>query len=181
MNNQAADLFSGLGGFTEGARQAGIHVELAANHKREAVQWHEINHPNTVHLCQDVMQMDMGLIPEGGLLLASPCCQGLSTNGNASRKHRPQVAEKHRLQRNTSWSVIQAADVARPERIIVENVTQLLDVGCPSPAWKMALEAFGYAWRRTLSAPVSSAAARTGFARSSPRACPARFAWSRRT
>ena len=47
----AIDLFCGLGGCSEGARQAGVDVRLAVNHWRVAVQSHLANHPETKTLC----------------------------------------------------------------------------------------------------------------------------------
>ena len=40
---KAVDLFSGAGGFSTGARMAGVHVAWAANHWPLAVQWHEVD------------------------------------------------------------------------------------------------------------------------------------------
>jgi DNA (cytosine-5)-methyltransferase 1 len=37
---KAADLFAGLGGFTEGAEAAGVRVAWAANHRQVAVDYH---------------------------------------------------------------------------------------------------------------------------------------------
>ena len=46
---KAIDLFSGLGGWSTGARQAGVSVVWAANHWPDAVEWHS-QHRLTVHL-----------------------------------------------------------------------------------------------------------------------------------
>ncbi|EUB74496.1 C-5 cytosine-specific DNA methylase [Pseudomonas sp. GM41(2012)] len=50
----AIDLFAGLGGWSTGARNAGVEVVWAANHWPEAVKWHSANHPRTQHVCQDL-------------------------------------------------------------------------------------------------------------------------------
>lgn len=52
----AVDLFAGLGGFTEGAEQAGCSVVWAANHWRAVVETHAANHPRTKHACRDLHQ-----------------------------------------------------------------------------------------------------------------------------
>ena len=44
---RAVDLFAGAGGFSEGARMAGLEVVWAANHWPVAVEWHAANHPDT--------------------------------------------------------------------------------------------------------------------------------------
>jgi DNA (cytosine-5)-methyltransferase 1 len=138
----ASDLFSGLGGFTEGASRAGARVTFAANHWPAAVEWHRRNHPDVHHECQDLAQMDMRILPRGGLLLAAPACQGFSTNGQPTRKLEP-VAAKHQADRNTAWAVLAACDTARPEFLVVENVP--LYMRWPLfAAWRGVLVALGY-------------------------------------
>ena len=44
----AIDLFAGLGGWSTGARAAGVQVLWAANHWPVAVEWHSANHPDIV-------------------------------------------------------------------------------------------------------------------------------------
>jgi hypothetical protein len=46
----AIDLFAGLGGWSTGARNAGIDVIWAANHWPVAVEWHSANHPDAIHI-----------------------------------------------------------------------------------------------------------------------------------
>ncbi len=131
-----ADLYAGLGGFSEGAKQAGVRVRMASNHNTDAIYWHEANHLGTVHLKQDIQQMDFSLLPDlsEGILIASPCCQGYSTGGQPAAKgtggnSRPDVAlikRKHDADRATSWAVLAAMDAARPAALIVENVKQFL-------------------------------------------------------
>ena len=43
---RTADLFAGMGGFTEAAGLAGYNTDWAANHWRAAVDVHAVNHPN---------------------------------------------------------------------------------------------------------------------------------------
>lgn len=150
----AADLFSGLGGFSEGARRSGlVDVQFAANHWPEAVEWHRRNHPETHHECQDLAQMDMRILPglTDGVLIAAPACQGHSqcgqpaasgTGGNYSPD--PAVLRrKHQADRNTAWAVLAAADTARPSRIVVENVPDFLRWPV-FDAWAGVLRAMGY-------------------------------------
>ena len=49
-NIQIVDIFSGIGGFSQGAKDAGCDVILAVDHWSEALEAHELNHPNTHHL-----------------------------------------------------------------------------------------------------------------------------------
>ncbi|MCB6184251.1 DNA cytosine methyltransferase [Leeia sp. TBRC 13508] len=138
MQSTAIDLFAGLGGWSTGARMAGINVLWAANHWPEAVKWHAENHPTTAHICQDLHQADWTDVPKHDLLLASPCCQGHSkargkTSGN------PQ----HDASRSTAWSVISAIEFHRPPFAIVENVAEFLGWAL-YPAWLSAMNALGY-------------------------------------
>jgi DNA (cytosine-5)-methyltransferase 1 len=94
--------------------------------------------------------MDMRVLPAGGLLLASPACQGFSGNGRPGRGRAndwdasvARVRAKHQADRNTSWAVLAAADTARPEVLIVENVPEFLEWPI-FPAWRGVLEALGY-------------------------------------
>lgn len=68
----AVDLFAGLGGFSEGARLAGVRVAWAANHWQAAVDTHARNHLETAHSCQDLHQADWTRVPAHDVLLASP-------------------------------------------------------------------------------------------------------------
>lgn len=136
--NTAIDLFAGLGGWSAGATMAGINVVWAANHWPSAVEWHAANHPDAIHVCQDLHQADWTQVPEHDLMLASPCCQGHSkargkANGN------PQ----HDASRSTAWAVVSAAEFHRPAGIIVENVPEFMSWAL-YPAWATAMEALGY-------------------------------------
>ena len=69
---RAVDLFAWCGGSSEGMRQAGINVVLAANHSPIAVDSHRRNHPETLHWTQDLQQADFAQAPEHDLLWGSP-------------------------------------------------------------------------------------------------------------
>ncbi|MEI7411700.1 DNA cytosine methyltransferase [Pectobacterium aroidearum] len=134
----AIDLFAGFGGWSVGAKQAGVNVLWAANHWPDAVKWHSENHPDAAHICQDLHQANWSQVPAHDLLLASPCCQGHSkargkANGN------PQ----HDASRSTAWAVVSAAEFHRPQAVIVENVPEFLNWEL-YPAWKVAMQALGY-------------------------------------
>ncbi len=133
----AVDLFAGLGGFTEGARQAGVPVAFAANHWPAAVQWHAANHPDTHHACQDLQQADFRDAPAHDLLLASPACQGHSRARGTEKPH-------HDALRSTAWAVVTCAEVHRPAAAIVENVPEFAQWAL-YPAWCAAMNALGYA------------------------------------
>ncbi|MFD2641805.1 DNA cytosine methyltransferase [Pseudomonas japonica] len=134
----AIDLFAGLGGWSTGARDAGVKVLWAANHWPEAVKWHAANHPDTHHVCQDLHQARWEEVPAHDLLLASPCCQGHSrARGKASGNPR------HDASRSTAWAVVSALEFHRPEAGLVENVEEFI-AWALYPAWLAAVQALGY-------------------------------------
>lgn len=142
MQLTAIDLFSGAGGFTTGATQAGVHVAWAANHWPAAVDCHRSNHPTTSHSCQDLHQANWATVPKCHLALASPCCQGHS---DARGKDSPQ----HDASRSTAWAVVSCCEYHKPEAFIVENVPEFLKWPL-FPAWQIAMEALGYHLTHTM-------------------------------
>jgi DNA (cytosine-5)-methyltransferase 1 len=133
---RAIDLFAGAGGFSTGARLAGVEVVWAANHWPAAVEAHAANHPGTEHVCQDLQQADWRVVPPHDLLLASPACQGHSPARGKERPH-------HDALRSTAWAVVSACEHHRPEAVMVENVPAFLNWTL-YPAWCSAMTALGY-------------------------------------
>ena len=130
------DLFSGLGGFSEGAKDSGANVLWAANHWPEAVRWHAQNHPGTTHACEDLHRVNWTKVPDHEVLLASPCCQGHSRARGKDRPH-------HDSARSTAWAVVDAAEAKRPDWIVVENVPEFLKWAL-FPSFQDALQRLGY-------------------------------------
>lgn len=135
----AIDLFAGMGGTTEGAKQAGARVLWAANHWPAAVECHAINHPEVRHTVQDVQQAVWVDVPGHDLLLGSPSCTG---HTHARGKDRPH----HDAARSTAWAIVSCAEVHRPAFLLVENVPAMQN-WILFPAWTSALRALGYATR----------------------------------
>lgn len=134
---RAIDLFAGAGGFSTGAAMAGCTVVWAANHWPAAVQVHANNHPDTLHVCQDLQQADWTTVPAHDLLMASPACQGHSRARGKERAH-------HDAQRATAWAVVSAAECHRPAVVLIENVPEY-SRWVLYPAWCAAMTALGYA------------------------------------
>lgn len=135
---KAIDLFAGAGGFSTGARMAGVDVVWAANHWQSAVEIHSQNHPEAQHVCQDLHQADWMAVPKHDIILASPCCQGHS-RARGKEHGNPQ----HDASRSTAWAVVSAVEHHRPAFGVVENVPEFTRWAL-YPAWRMALEALGY-------------------------------------
>jgi site-specific DNA-cytosine methylase len=143
----AIDLFAGLGGQSTGLALSGIGKVLwAANHWPTAVEYHTLNHPDTIHACQDLHQANFSYVPDHDLMMASPCCQG-HTNARGAE------GSTHDASRSTAWAVVAAAEVKRPKLLLVENVTEFLQWTL-YPAWENALNRLGY----TLSPHILDAA-----------------------
>lgn len=132
------DLFAGAGGFSEGARMAGVRVLWAANHWRAAVEIHAANHPGTLHLCQDLHQADWAAVPAHDILMASPCCQG-----HSRARGRTAGDPQHDASRSTAWAVVSALEYHRPPFGLIENVPEFTRWTL-YPAWRLAVEALGY-------------------------------------
>lgn len=134
---RAVDYFAGAGGWTTGARQAGVNVLLAVNHWPRAVETHARNHPGTDHVCQDLGLFDASKLPDHDLLIASPSCVGHTPARGKEQKH-------HDSARATAWCIVTALEAKRPAQFVVENVPAFTGWELYG-VWKMAVAALGYA------------------------------------
>lgn len=132
------DNFAGGGGASTGIELAlGRCVDIAINHDPEAVQMHEINHPQTKHYCESVWNVDPREATAGrpvGLAWFSPDCKHFSkAKGGKPRDKKI---------RGLAWIVLRWAALVRPRVIMLENVEEfktwgpLLDDGQPCPKRK---------------------------------------------
>lgn len=133
---KAVDLFAGIGGLSEGARQAGVQTIWAANHWPTAVEWYERNH-GLQPSCQDLQQANFHDVPDHDVLLAAPACQGHTHARGRERPH-------HDALRSTAWAVVACAEARKPAIVVVENVVEFLDWTL-YPAWESAMRRLGYA------------------------------------
>lgn len=118
------DLFAGGGGASEGIRQAlGVSPVLAVNHCAAAIRMHEANHPNTVHLQEDVFAVRPRRPGRKAidLLWASPDCSHYSR----AKGGRPRETGRRML----AWSVVEWARAVAPRCIALENVPEFEDWG----------------------------------------------------
>jgi DNA (cytosine-5)-methyltransferase 1 len=129
--------FAGAGGFSEAAEMSGINVAWAGNHWKEAVAVHEVNHPNTAHICQDLHQANWMQVPEHDIMLASPSCTGHTMARGKERSG-------HDNARSTAWAPVSCAEYHRPKAFVIENVAEMASKWVLFPAWKFAMEQLGY-------------------------------------
>lgn len=119
------DFFAGGGGASVGIEMAlGREVDIAINHDPEAIRMHKVNHPNTLHLTEDIFTVDLQKYVKGksvDLLWASPDCTSHSkAKGGQPRKQGLRVLP---------WAVYKHAKMILPSVIIMENVEEIQQWG----------------------------------------------------
>jgi DNA (cytosine-5)-methyltransferase 1 len=148
------DSFAGGGGASLGIEMAlGRSPDIAINHDAEALRMHQVNHPDSLHYCEDVWAVDPVKAVGGrrvGLMWLSPDCKHFSK----AKGGRP-VEKKIR---GLAWVAVKWAKTVRPRVIVLENVEEfqdwgpLLEDGRPCPLrkgitfrrFRRALEKCGY-------------------------------------
>ncbi len=153
------DNFACGGGASAGIEAAlGRPVDIAINHNAKALAVHLANHPNTLHLREDIRDLDprkVGAGREVGLGWFSPDC----TYHSKARGGKPfRDRDRARRVRGLAWTVVRWAKERRPRVIMLENVEEfsdwgpLLENGEPDPLrrgqtfrrWHRQLENLGY-------------------------------------
>ena len=124
-NGLIIDCFAGGGGASVGIEMAlGRQVDIAINHDPEAIRMHKVNHPDTIHLTEDIFKVDLQKYVKGrkvALMWASPDCTSHSkAKGGQPRK---------RGLRILPWAVYKHAKQILPEVIIMENVEEIQQWG----------------------------------------------------
>lgn len=125
MNDLIIDCFAGGGGASVGIEMAlGRPVDIAINHDPEAIRMHKVNHPNTLHLTEDIFKVDLQKYVKGrkvSLMWASPDCTSHSkAKGGQPRKKGLRILP---------WAVYKHAKQILPEVIIMENVEEIQQWG----------------------------------------------------
>lgn len=123
------DLFCGAGGTTTGAMKAmrllGFDPQvLVVNHDKDSIATHKLNHPDAVHLCTGVDDIEpRSLYKRGELdaLWASPEC----TNHSKAKGGKPRDDQS----RATAHCILKWAEQVGPRFIFMENVMEWLDWG----------------------------------------------------
>ncbi|KKF70200.1 DNA cytosine methyltransferase [Citrobacter amalonaticus] len=120
MNEIIVDNFAGGGGASTGIEMAtGRSVDIAINHDPNAVAMHTTNHPDTLHYCESVFDVDPFSATAGrpvGLAWFSPDCRHFSKAKGAK------PVEK--AIRGLAWIVIRWALDVGPRVMMLENVEE---------------------------------------------------------
>lgn len=125
MNDLIIDCFAGGGGASVGIEMAlGKQVDIAINHDPDAILMHKTNHPNTLHLTEDIFKVDLKKYVQGervALMWASPDC----TSHSKAKGGKP----RERGLRILPWAIYKHAKAILPEIIIMENVEEIQQWG----------------------------------------------------
>jgi DNA (cytosine-5)-methyltransferase 1 len=158
-NELIVDSFAGGGGASLGIQWAlGRSPDIAINHDKEAIALHAANHPDSLHLAEDVWKVDPVEACAGrpvGLMWLSPDCKHFS-----KAKGGKPVSKRIR---GLAWVATRWAAAVKPRVIVLENVEEfrtwgpVLPDGKPCPmrrgqtfkAFVRKLERLGYTveWR----------------------------------
>lgn len=150
-NDLIIDCFAGGGGASVGIEMAlGRQVDIAINHDPEAIKMHEVNHPNTLHLTEDIFQVNLEKYVAGrhvALMWASPDC----TSHSKAKGGQP----RRKGLRILPWAVYKHAKKILPDVIIMENVEEIQQWGPIDEKGYPILERKGEDYRKFIGAMKS--------------------------
>lgn len=145
------DCFAGGGGASVGIEMAlGRSVDIAINHDPEAIRMHKVNHPNTLHLTEDIFKVDLQKYVEGrhvALMWASPDC----TSHSKAKGGQP----RSKGLRILPWAVYKHAKTLLPDVIIMENVEEIQQWGPLDADGHPIPERQGEDYRRFITAMIA--------------------------
>lgn len=120
MREIIVDNFAGGGGASTGIEMAtGRSVDIAINHDPNAISMHTTNHPDTLHYCESVFDIDPVAATAGapvGLAWFSPDCRHFS-KAKGSKPVKKEI-------RGLAWIVVRWALAKRPRVMMLENVEE---------------------------------------------------------
>lgn len=120
MKEIIVDNFAGGGGASTGIEMAiGRSVDIAINHDPNAIAMHTTNHPETLHYCESVFDIDPVAATGGrpvGLAWFSPDCRHFS-KAKGSKPVKKEI-------RGLAWIVLRWALAVRPRVMMLENVEE---------------------------------------------------------
>ena len=113
----AVDVFSGAGGLSLGAINAGIEVVLAVEKDQHSAKTFKANHPETKVLNEDINDIDLSSIniKSPFILFGGPPCQGFSLSNTKTRNNDNQ--NNHLFNKYFEW-----VETLQPTWFLFENV-----------------------------------------------------------
>jgi DNA (cytosine-5)-methyltransferase 1 len=125
LRELVVDNFAGGGGASTGIALAiDRSVDIAINHDPAAIAMHQANHPDTLHLCESVWEVNPRKVTQGqpvGLAWFSPDC----THFSKAKGGKP-VSKKIR---GLAWVAVRWVAQVRPRVIMIENVEEFVTWG----------------------------------------------------
>ena len=148
MRDLIIDCFAGGGGASVGIEMAlGRPVDIAVNHDPQAIRMHKTNHPDTLHLTEDIFKVDLKQYVAGrhvALMWASPDCTSHSkAKGGQPRKKGLRILP---------WAVYKHAKTILPDVILMENVEEIQQWGPLDEAGHPIKERAGEDYKRFIAA-----------------------------
>lgn len=145
------DAFAGGGGASVGIEMAlGRSVDIAVNHDPQAILMHKTNHPNTLHLTEDIFKVDLQKYVGNkhvDLMWASPDC----TSHSKAKGGQP----RNQGLRILPWAVYKHAKQILPDVVIMENVEEIQQWGPLDDNGKPIKERAGEDYNRFITAMKS--------------------------
>ena len=142
------DCFAGGGGASVGIEMAlGRPVDIAINHDPQAIRMHKVNHPDTLHLTEDIFKVDLKKYVAGrhvALMWASPDC----TSHSKAKGGQP----RNKGLRILPWAVYKHAKAILPDVILMENVEEIQQWGPLDEAGHPIKERAGEDYKRFIAA-----------------------------
>ena len=102
----------------------GRPIDIAINHNPQAIRMHKTNHPDTLHLTEDIFKVDLQKYVKGrhvALMWASPDC----TSHSKAKGGKP----REKGLRILPWAVYKHAKAILPDVILMENVEEIQQWG----------------------------------------------------
>jgi DNA (cytosine-5)-methyltransferase 1 len=139
MTIRALVMFSGAGGSSWGAREAGAEIVAAFDLWPLAGEAHELNFPETEFILGRLEEMDVNALAKRlgpiDLIIASPEC----TNHSPAKGSKPRCEQS----KDTAFQVVRFAKAFKPRWIAIENVVNMRK-WTRYAEYKAALEKLGY-------------------------------------
>lgn len=125
MKDLIVDCFAGGGGASVGIEMAlGRPVDIAINHDPDAILMHKTNHPDALHLTEDIFKVNLKKYVKGqhvALMWASPDC----TSHSKAKGGKP----REKGLRILPWAVYKHAKEILPDVVLMENVEEIQQWG----------------------------------------------------
>lgn len=117
-----ADLFSGVGGMSEGFRMAGFDIIFAVEFDKEIASAYKYNHPETEVIAEDICNVDVvnlhNKYPTIDVVMGGPPCQGFSQKGKRLNINDPRNYLFHQF--------VRFVKEFKPKYFVLENVPNIV-------------------------------------------------------